>query len=343
MKRKFTSSLILIGCFTVIALAAVLADPTSTYWIGAQSNDWFINSNWSFRAPDCTLDAYVNNGGKPEIDIFKAEALSLTLGSSAGDSGNLVVDGTNGGRLDVCGDVYVGNQGSGNVTINHGGIVTSENVFIATSSGSLLSSHGSVTVTDTSSIWSIYTGGLAQLLIGVNPSGANGGMALLNVSNGGLVVVYNYSSGDPAVLVGPSGTLTGDGTVEMSSGSSTQMEVRGTLAPSSATLTIGGDLTFTSAAPGDAPTMECTVTYGDVTTTPKVAVSGTASLTGKLTLTMTGNTFTSSTAYTLLHSDGPRNNTFSTYSIKYGPNNQCFTPVITYDAHNVYLYLQPCT
>ena len=53
---------------------------------------------------------------------------------------------------------------------------------------------------------------------------------------------------------------------------------------------------------------------------------------------MTG-TFTPGTTYTLLHADGGLTNTFSSVSIRY-PTNQCFTPVVTYDANNVYLYLQ---
>lgn len=34
---------------------------------------------------------------------------------------------------------------------------------------------------------------------------------------------------------------------------------------------------------------------------------------------------------------------FASQSITYGPQTQCFTPTITYDANNVYLYLEPCT
>jgi autotransporter family porin len=340
-------SLLAVLTFAICASPALAQ--TSTTWT-ANAGDWFINSNWSFRTPDCSLDAYVNNGGKPEIDVFKATARSLTLGQYSGDSGNLVVDGTDSGTLQVCGDFYIGNQGNGTFTVNHVGQVSSLNGFIA--AGSIgptgQPSHGSVTVIDPGTTWNIgdFTG-LAQLLIGIGPGGANGGTGLLLVAGGGRVQVNNLSSQTPAVLIGPSGTLTGDGTVELRNGSSTVMEVRGTIAPSGGggTLTIGGDLSFIIAAPGDAPTMECTVTYGDVTATPKVALSGTALLTGKLSVTMSGTTFTPGTRYTLLHADGGRfhDSRFSTYSIKYSPNSQCFTPVITYDDNNVYLYLQPCT
>jgi hypothetical protein len=70
-----------------------------------------------------------------------------------------------------------------------------------------------------------------------------------------------------------------------------------------------------------------------------VNISAVARLGGRLSIAMTG-TFTAGTTYTLLHAGGGRNGMFGSQSISY-PTNQCFTPVITYDANNVYLYLQP--
>jgi hypothetical protein len=128
-----------------------------------------------------------------------------------------------------------------------------------------------------------------------------------------------------------SGTLTGNSTVTTTNGTT----VDGTLSRSVGTLTIGGDLGLTSSA-----TTQYNVTPQDVPTTPQVSVSGTVTLGGRLSVTMTG-TFTPGTQYTLLHASVARNGTFGSQSITY-PTNQCFTPVITSDAHNVYLNLVPC-
>jgi len=151
-----------------------------------------------------------------------------------------------------------------------------------------------------------------------------GGTALLTITDGGSVTAAS-------VHLYPSGTLTGNSTVTTTGGTT----VEGTLEPSSGRLTIGGSLSFS----GTSSLMQCNVVPGGA---DNVSVAGTASLTGKLKVTMTGS-FTPGTTYTLLHSQGPLSNQFSSYSINY-PTNQCFTPVITYDyvANNVNLYLQPC-
>jgi hypothetical protein len=86
--------------------------------------------------------------------------------------------------------------------------------------------------------------------------------------------------------------------------------------------------------------MECNVVPASA---DNVNVSGVASLAGKISVTMTGTTFTAGTTYTLLHSDGGLGNTqFQFVSIKTGTGD-CFTPLITYDANNVKLYLSPCS
>jgi hypothetical protein len=128
-----------------------------------------------------------------------------------------------------------------------------------------------------------------------------------------------------------SGTLTGNGTVTTTNGTTT---VEGTLAPRGQ-LTINSDLSFFGT-----PTMECNVVPASA---DNVNVSGTASLTGRLSVAMTG-TFTAGTTYTLLHAAGTVTGTFPIVSIKYPTGGgQCFTALITCDAHNVYLYLEPCS
>jgi hypothetical protein len=134
-----------------------------------------------------------------------------------------------------------------------------------------------------------------------------------------------------SVAVHTSGTLTGNGTV---SGGTT---IYGTLAPGPGRLTISsGNLTFSSSE-GSTPLMESNVTP---TSQDNVYVSaGAATLTGKLSVKMTGN-FTSGTTYTLLHAANGLNATrFSSVSITYPC--ECFTPTIQYTAHDVNLVLAP--
>ena len=152
----------------------------------------------------------------------------------------------------------------------------------------------------------------------------------MTVTNGGTV------SAGTSVLVYGSGTLTGKGTVNVNSGSGTAT-IEGTLTPSGGTLNIVGNLAFTSAA-----TMECRVVPASA---DNVNVSGVASLAGKISVTMTGTTFRAGTRYTLLHADNgidPNHPQFQFSSIK-GGSGDCFTRLITYDTHNVYLYLSPCS
>jgi hypothetical protein len=118
----------------------------------------------------------------------------------------------------------------------------------------------------------------------------------------------------------------------MGSGSGTAT-VEGTVSRSNGTLTITGNLSLTSIA-----ATQFSVTPQDNPNQADISVSGTATLDGRLLVTMTGN-FTPGTTYTLLHCEGLRNGTFSSVSINYPC--ECFKPVIQYDDHNVKLYLGP--
>jgi hypothetical protein len=118
-------------------------------------------------------------------------------------------------------------------------------------------------------------------------------------------------------------------------------QISGTLTPSGGTLTIQGDLTF---VPGTGATLECHVAPASA---DNVSVSGVASLAGKISVTLTGTTFTAGHTYTLLHAAGgidPNHPTFDFKSIK-GGSGDCFTPLITYDYNNnnINLYLSPCS
>jgi len=237
--------------------------------------------------------------------------------SNSTDSGTLTVDH---GTLNQCNDMFVGYYGKGTLNIKNGGSVsTLAGASIGTASGS----NGTATVDGVNSQWTV----IGQLNVGGNNTTA-GGTGLLTVKSGGVVTaasVHTY----------PSGTLTGNGTITVNSPSTPVVTIDGTLTPSNGMLTVNGNLTFSSSA-----TMESHIVPASA---DSVSVSGAASLAGKISVALTGTTFTAGTTYTLLHSDAGLGNTqFQFVSIKGGSGN-CFTPVITYDAHNVKLYLSSCS
>jgi T5SS/PEP-CTERM-associated repeat protein len=214
-----------------------------------------------------------------------AEALSLTLGQNADESGTVEVLPEH-GDLTVGDAIFVGKGGKGNLTQTFGTIM-SATASIASQTGS----SGSATVDGTTTAWRVSgeadVGGTAT---------AAGGTGLLTVTNSGTVSAAS-------VHVWNSGTLTGTGTVSVNSGSGT-VTADGTLAPTG-TLTITGNLSF-----GANANMSCNVSS---TRVDKAQVSGIATLNGKLSVTMsvTGD-------FTLLHAGNGRNGTeFSSYSFIY--------------------------
>jgi hypothetical protein len=211
-------------------------------------------------------------------------------------------------------DAAVAEYGKGTLTITNGGRVTATLAEIATAQGS----NGTVSVSG--GTFTIREGGALD----VGGLGAPGGIGLLSITNGRTV-----SAG--SIYVYKSGTLTGNGTFNVTNGGTT---LEGTLAPSGGTLSLGSDMTLSLSA-----ATECNVTPQDVGTTPQINVSGTASLNGRLSVTMTGTFTCGTTRYTLLHSQGTLSGTFvNGVSIKY-PTDQGFVPHITYDYDNGHIYL----
>lgn len=149
------------------------------------------------------------------------------------DSGTLSV---NGGSLAVTNEVEVGAYGKGKLSITNGATVTAGLLTIAALHGN---SDSVGTVTVDGATFTINT----RADVG-GDNGTPGGIGLLNITNGGSVTASNLH-------VYTSGTLTGNGTVSTTNGTT----VDGTLSPNW-TLTISGDLTFANIA----ATMQCSVT-----------------------------------------------------------------------------------
>jgi T5SS/PEP-CTERM-associated repeat protein len=228
------------------------------------------------------------------------------------DSGTVSV---NGGSLTVTNEVEVGAYGKGTLTITNRGNVTAGLLTIAALVQGSVSSFGTVTVDG--STFTINT----RADVG-GDNGTAGGIGLMTVTNGGTVSASNLH-------VYSSGTLTGNGTVSTTSGAT----IDGTIAPSGR-LTIGGNLMFA----GTGAAMQSKVVPASA---DNVYVSaGTASLNGRLSVTMTGDFRSVNTPFTLLYAQGGivPNTTFRSVSITY-PTDQGWSPRITYDANHVYLQI----
>jgi T5SS/PEP-CTERM-associated repeat protein len=306
--------------FCTMPTAALAADCVPvTNWTYPGTDSWFVSRDWDSGEPDLSTAAKINNGGTAQINTSTptAAACELTLGFDATQSGNVSVST---GNLSVQTEAEIGAFGKGTLTLTNGasasvGFLTIAALGGASSVGTVSVDASSLTCTSPQGIW-----------VGGDPNSGAGGIGLLAVTNGGTV---SAGTGSGVVQVFSSGTLTGNGTVSTTSTTT----IEGTLEPSGGRLTISGDVTFS----GNAALMLSTVTPSSQ---DNVYVSGAASLTGRLKVTMTG-TFTLGTTYTLLHAENGLGNTqFQSYSISY-PTCHCFTPVIQYDAHNVNLYLQP--
>jgi fibronectin-binding autotransporter adhesin len=289
--RKFTKKNALLLTVTALALCAWPAVALAT--------DCLPQTTWVDRAGSWFTAANWNNG----VPASGTAAL-INNGGTAQISASLPV-------ANACALTLGLNAGdSGNISVSIGTLQVTTTVVVGSQGA------GSLTVTNGGTVTS---GGEAD--VGGTSSTATG---QLKVTDSGTVTAASAHVYD-------SGTLTGNGTVSTTSGTT----VDGTLSPSGR-LTIGGagGLQLDSGA-----TMTSNVvpaSADNVNVTPGAATLQTGS---KVSVTMTGN-FTPGTTYTLLHADGLLHGQFSYVSINY-PTCECFAPKITYDAHNVYLYLDP--
>ena len=313
LKTKPTKKNAVLLTMTILGLCVWSAVPRAAGCIQTTSwNDgtasWFDPTKWSNGVPNSSKDAFINNGGTANINSTGATACNLILGYNATQSGNVSV---NGGSLAVTNEVEVGAYGKGKLTITNGATVSAGLLTIAALQGNP-SSSGTVTVDGATFT---ITG---RTDVG-GDNGTPGGVGLMTVVNGGSVI-----STAGYLRVYSSGTLTGNGAVSTSNGTT----VDGTIKPNG-TLTIGGDLTFASGG-----AMQCNVTQSSW---DRAEVSGTATLGGRLSVTMTG-TFTTPADFPLLHASGLLL-TFSSFSVTY-PG--CLAPSIVYDyVHGcVYLHVE---
>ena len=227
MKNKLVSHLVLTGLFVVLVLAASNSivraqDCPSTTWIySGRTSDWFSPGNWSNCIPNATNDAYINNGGIAQIhgsNVF-AETQSLTLGDNQGDSGGVTVYDSAILKISCVtgscpGPIYIGNQGSGSLSIGSGGLVISKYGYIAGAANS----NGTVTV-PYGTVWLLmdtpyppFNNFGAGIFVGCTAT-SNGVGGTATVSVGGTIEVHNRPdapyNGAAGVVLGLSGYVDG--------------------------------------------------------------------------------------------------------------------------------------
>jgi len=160
-------------------LASAVAAQAQQVWTGTTSTDWFDANNWN---PN-TVPA---NGDQPTINTVTPRAPVID-GAAAPAAGSLT-------------QIFIGENGTGTLTIQNGGSLTTVNGFIGDNAGS----NGTVTVDGTggASSWT-STDASNGTIVGFNGTGA------FNVLAGGTVNTVNTILGFGA---GSSGTVTVDGT-----------------------------------------------------------------------------------------------------------------------------------
>jgi subtilase-type serine protease len=257
----------LLATTAFVALAPVPPVVAQTAWTGTNSNNWFDAGNWSAGTPTIATDAEVDNIALnvPTVFAIGANALSLTIGNTA--HGALVVQGggvllnTTGylgrglGSLGTAtvvgvdsvwantGNFYVGDQGTGMLTIANGGKVSSHDSFVG-NTGS-----GFVTVTGSGSNWTVTD----PLIIG------NFGSGTVTIDNGGTLIAERVTLGagngsDGSLTVsGPGSSLIGDSDFMIGDKGSGTVTVAGGAKVESQTLVLGfgqtgfGSLTISGA------------------------------------------------------------------------------------------------
>ncbi|MES2028025.1 MAG: autotransporter outer membrane beta-barrel domain-containing protein, partial [Pseudomonadota bacterium] len=216
------SSRRLLGSSSMVALGLVLATSTpsrATEWTGGTSTDWFIGTNWSAGVPTSAVDAIIDtvapnatvvgaagaqahvlrlgNSGTGTLTIQNGGTLSNAvfgvLGFNAGSTGTATVDGV-GSAWTNSGDLYLGFNGAGTLTIRNGGAVSNGISWLGFGVGS-----GTATVDGVGSSWT----NSANLYVGY------GGTGTLTIQNGGKVSNIDGVLGNNA---GKTGSATVDGT-----------------------------------------------------------------------------------------------------------------------------------
>ena len=262
------------------------------------------------------------------------------MGRSKSSVNSAVLDLADGCR----GVIYVGLGGSGSLTIADGGYIRSRYGYVAASQYS----SGNVTVKGNGTTWFLYDlyndpdclG--AALYIGSTAGSDSGGTATVTVKDGAFISVHNLDPNAPyATKVGASGTLTGNGVLDMfgSGEGSIKAIVLGTLAPGKPQLTIDGNLELLSGSTTICHVNPQATPQNDQVLVSNLSGGGTMRLGGTLTVVGSG-TFAGGMSFILLQTEGLRVGTFANFHFySFSPVGNCLKPTLQYTDQAVNLLI----
>lgn len=149
---------------------------------------------------DSSLRGSASVNGGTMVIAGTLESTTAAIGSSTGSDGTVVVSGADASWANAI--LYVGGSGTGSLTIENGGVVTSSNGSNSGNIGTQAGSKGTVTVTGTGSVWTnssllnIGTYGEGNLTIagGGSVSDSRANIALGTGSSGAVTVSGGGSS-----------------------------------------------------------------------------------------------------------------------------------------------------
>ncbi|MBU1698878.1 MAG: PQQ-binding-like beta-propeller repeat protein [Candidatus Eisenbacteria bacterium] len=203
MKRnsfvQYKMTMILFGVALLLLFSATAAQGVSTYWQAA-TGDWYNHSNWTDGIPSSGDEAFINNGGTALIGSQVGSTRDLTLGAGIGESGTVEM---NGGSLIVEEYLYIGDSGTGLLSIENGAALSESEAITGVFIGYRENGEGSVVVSGPGSIWSRPWG--LEMRIGENGQGS------LDIQDSGQV-----SGGSASIGTG----ATGHGIVTVTGGDS---------------------------------------------------------------------------------------------------------------------------
>ncbi|MGE5294081.1 MAG: autotransporter domain-containing protein [Solirubrobacterales bacterium] len=227
---EVTAGSLIIGGFDVNdapeGFAEVLGDPAGVGLVAVTGE----GSRLEVSQP---LTLYVGYSGAGQLDVFDGGTLVSQNSYIGMTSGSLGLVDVNDGTWDNDGDLTIGNEGSGALFVENGGLVsTGGSVFLGSGAGG----EGVAVVMGEGSQWavdgSVYVGGDAE---------GGVGEGLLAVSDGAELWILNE------LTIWETGTLIGDGTIIVDA--PTTLHNYGTIAPADydseiGTLTVNGDVVF---------------------------------------------------------------------------------------------------
>ncbi|BCG86913.1 outer membrane autotransporter barrel domain-containing protein [Mesorhizobium sp. 113-3-9] len=302
-----------LGLAALLLSSSSLALGASLTWNGSSSGNWFISGNWTPSSlPTASDQLTINSAGVNTATISSAGAAAqtVTIGSSAGSNGALVVTGA--GALSVGGNyLIVGDFGTGALTVSGGGKITSAGGVVANNP----SSSGTVTITGAGSQWTNTFLSISADAGAIGRVRVEAGGKLL--STGNVMIGESSALADGQLIVTGSGSdftmnnagvaqfivdVTGKGDFQLldNATATTKLSYVGGNAGSVGTATVSGGATWATGNlfVGSVGTGTLTVSGGGkLTTTHSLATNTVAITNGKATVTGAGSQWTITGVY----------------------------------------------